>query len=427
MIQETKKKTNTQSLHSTILFQNNHKPPEGYAAIANQYLWNDQAEPNNDAPNENTNDGYERMGGGNRLPLTSQEVAYSFQPLALPSLHRDGSLQGKEGERMTFSCVSRWKASCQSMTFYLGNLVLCRILGIWNQSRSRMIFILILSLVLFASIVDHVLESSRNMRIEDIRNILITQNISSIETIRIRGTPQHGALQWIANYDPLQLDPSDVNILIRYALGVFYYSVSTVEKDVMSWDDGTWLKGVSVCDWKGVLCHNSQDAQVIGLHLSYIQGRLPNELASLSELQWLQLGRNNQMSGTIPSEMGRLTNLVILSLGNNRLTGSIPPEVTKLTQLELLSVEHNYLNSTIPLDIGRLSNLAVLSMDHNALTGVIPPSVGRLQNLVDLRLDHNVVKGSIPFEIGLLCKYISFCMHACFIRMLLTQPLFLVI
>ena len=41
----------------------------------------------------------------------------------------------------------------------------------------------------------------------------------------------------------------------------------------------------------------------------------------------------NQLSGSIPPELGNLTYLNGLSLNNNRLSGSIPPELGKLTRL----------------------------------------------------------------------------------------------
>ena len=43
-----------------------------------------------------------------------------------------------------------------------------------------------------------------------------------------------------------------------------------------------------------------------------------------------------QLTGSIPSEIGNLTNLTYLNLGGNQLTGEIPPEIGNLTNLEYL-------------------------------------------------------------------------------------------
>ena len=59
---------------------------------------------------------------------------------------------------------------------------------------------------------------------------------------------------------------------------------------------------------------------------------------------------NNQLSGSIPSELGDLSNLEWLRLFNNKLTGSIPPELGKLTKLRSLFLTGNNFNedSCIP-------------------------------------------------------------------------------
>ncbi len=45
---------------------------------------------------------------------------------------------------------------------------------------------------------------------------------------------------------------------------------------------------------------------------------------------WLNLA-SNQLTGTIPTEIGSLTNLTSLNLGSNQLTGTIPAEIGSLT------------------------------------------------------------------------------------------------
>jgi len=66
---------------------------------------------------------------------------------------------------------------------------------------------------------------------------------------------------------------------------------------------------------------------------------------------------NNQLTGSIPPEIGNLTNLIILSLNSNQLTGSIPPEIGNLTNLEGLWLQSNQFTGEIPESICELTNL----------------------------------------------------------------------
>ena len=93
--------------------------------------------------------------------------------------------------------------------------------------------------------------------------------------------------------------------------------------------------------------------------------------------------RGNQLTGSIPSEIGNLTKLIYLVLRNNLLTGSIPQEIGNLTDLSSLSLNINQLTGTIPTEIGNLSNLTWLELNNNQLTGEIPESI------CDLNIDWN--------------------------------------
>ena len=57
------------------------------------------------------------------------------------------------------------------------------------------------------------------------------------------------------------------------------------------------------------------------------------------------------MSGSIPGELGRLTNLEFLYLGGNQLSGSIPGELGSLTNLRALDLWENQLTGCIPMDL----------------------------------------------------------------------------
>ena len=90
---------------------------------------------------------------------------------------------------------------------------------------------------------------------------------------------------------------------------------------------------------------------------------------------------SNQLTGSIPPEIGNLTNLKILYLNDNQLTGPIPSEIGNLTNLIHLDLSHNQLNGSIPHSMGNLTNLTRLWINDNQLTGEIPEVICDLSNL----------------------------------------------
>ena len=97
--------------------------------------------------------------------------------------------------------------------------------------------------------------------------------------------------------------------------------------DGANWEDNSsWLSNRPVREWFGVT--NDADGRVTGIYLweNRLSGSIPPELGSLSEMRVLNL-RDNQMTGSIPPELGNLSKLEGLYLRNNHLTGCIPAEL----------------------------------------------------------------------------------------------------
>ena len=61
-----------------------------------------------------------------------------------------------------------------------------------------------------------------------------------------------------------------------------------------------------------------------------------------------------------------------MSLDENNLTGSIPPELGDLFQLVDLDLSYNQLTGNIPIELRKLKNLETLSLGHNPLSGCFP-------------------------------------------------------
>ena len=166
-----------------------------------------------------------------------------------------------------------------------------------------------------------------------------------------------------------------------------------------NWTNNTnWLSDRPIGEWYGVTVDYQGHVTGLSLWENQLTGTIPTELGSLSNLEGLDLW-GNQLTGTIPTELGSLSNLRWLSLGGNQLTGTIPTELVSLSNLEGLSLGGNQLTGTIPTELGSLSNLTELSLGGNQLTGTIPTELVSLSNLRWLSLGGNQLTGTIPTEL----------------------------
>lgn len=137
---------------------------------------------------------------------------------------------------------------------------------------------------------------------------------------------------------------------------------------------------------------------------SQLTGSLPIELGKLTNLEELTISGN--LTGGIPTELGNLTFLKKLNLRGNRLQGFIPLELGKLTQLEDLGLSGNLLSGSIPPELGNLTKLKFLWLSKNNLDGAIPPELGNLRQLQQLMLDGNQFSGEIPVNLSSLSAYL---------------------
>ena len=116
-----------------------------------------------------------------------------------------------------------------------------------------------------------------------------------------------------------------------------------------SWQDDTnWLSNRPLGDWHGV--STDADGRVADLRLdgNQLSGSIPSELGNLAYLQELWL-HDNQLSGSIPSELGNLANLERLRATTN---GSIPG-----TGQPRQCTSATTRSGSIPSELGNLANL----------------------------------------------------------------------
>jgi Leucine-rich repeat (LRR) protein len=194
--------------------------------------------------------------------------------------------------------------------------------------------------------------------------------------------------------------------------------------------DGFALPGTEI-GWYGLVVHGNNYVKNISLSSNELTGSIPAELGNLVNLEYLRLSGNsltgsipvelgnlinlrtiylngNQLTGSIPAELGNLINLVNMWLYNNQLTGHIPAELGNLENLQKIALDRNQLSGNIPAELANLSNLEYLKLSQNQLTGGIPNDFGNLSNLQSLALTDNQLTGSIPSELGALANLITF-------------------
>ena len=171
----------------------------------------------------------------------------------------------------------------------------------------------------------------------------------------------------------------------RIALVAFYNSTggpNWVRND-------SWLSGAPLSQWYGVTTDSGGRVTDLKLSEHQLSGRLPAELGNLTGLRVLDLGNRSYScprDGCVPG-----------SPSGNQLTGVLPAELGNLKQLEQIVLSANSMTGPIPQWLGNLPNLKRLDLAGNRFVGFLPQELGRLKNLEQLRLGNNFLEvGPIP-------------------------------
>lgn len=195
---------------------------------------------------------------------------------------------------------------------------------------------------------------------------------------------EYKAMSFLANDDPLQLDPSNeedhMRIRQRYGLLVMYFSDNELN------DTSNWLTE-NECDWFGVVCEE----------ISQTNGRKLQQYEEVVYFTWP--GQNYE--GTIAPDVAILTSLILLDISNNQIFGSIPPSFADLSNLEGLYLRNNTLSGNFDdVDWSGLERLVQLDLSENYIGGNLGDSIFDVRTLEDVILNTNYIGGEIPMSIG---------------------------
>uniref|UniRef100_A0A7N0REV1 non-specific serine/threonine protein kinase n=1 Tax=Kalanchoe fedtschenkoi TaxID=63787 RepID=A0A7N0REV1_KALFE len=145
----------------------------------------------------------------------------------------------------------------------------------------------------------------------------------------------------------------------------------------------------------------------LGMENNDLSGVIPESIGSLVALAKLDFN-GNRLTGSIPDSLGNLTRAIPftlnqlnllqnLLLSQNKLTGKIPENfLNHFDQLIALDLHQNLLTGSLPSDIGKLKNLGDLSLFDNKLSGEIPVQLGECTGLEFLDMSGNYLEGRIP-------------------------------
>ncbi|KAK9669756.1 hypothetical protein RND81_13G152500 [Saponaria officinalis] len=125
-----------------------------------------------------------------------------------------------------------------------------------------------------------------------------------------------------------------------------------------------------------------------------LTGIIPQTLGLVDTLEVVRLDWNS-LSGSVPTNISRLTNVTDLLISNNQLTGPIP-DLTALNLLSYLDMSNNtFEDSDIPSWFGALPSLTTLVMEKSNIEGEIPASLFNLPQLQKVVLKRNRISGTL--------------------------------
>jgi len=128
----------------------------------------------------------------------------------------------------------------------------------------------------------------------------------------------------------------------------------------------------------------------------YLTGSMPHRIGHMSNLVYLYMRRNSMKFNLDFLKTGEMTDLFALWVDANEVTGTIPTEVGLLESMATLSITNGTLTGTIPTQLGDMSSLRRLWLFNNELTGSVPIELKKLSDLEILEVHHNSLKGNMP-------------------------------
>ncbi|CAN1266494.1 Receptor-like protein 43 [Linum perenne] len=166
---------------------------------------------------------------------------------------------------------------------------------------------------------------------------------------------------------------------------------------------------------------NLVSLQRLDLHSCKFYGTFPSSIFLLPNLQYLDVSKNTQLTGSLPEfpisgiplqtiylsftkfsgklphSINHLVSLHVLDLSECDFIGSVPSSIDNLTELRYLSFSRNNFHGQLPsLLASSNTRFAYLDLSSNKINGNISPSLCDMKFLAIIDLSSNHLNGSIP-------------------------------
>lgn len=143
------------------------------------------------------------------------------------------------------------------------------------------------------------------------------------------------------------------------------------------------------------------NASQLTFEVIHFAGHVPVTLGNLRDLQLLDLSYNDLSDTFSSSEINFLSSLVNFNdlrflgfRGNSLITGYLPASIRNLSvSLQYFFASGCKISGSIPGEIGNLTNLVILDLSRNNLVGSILTTFTRLKHIQRLHLSTNFLRG----------------------------------
>ena len=188
--------------------------------------------------------------------------------------------------------------------------------------------------------------------------------------------------------------------------------VSTNGRNWLNNINWNWMKGdPCTSPWHGITCSTiNSERRIVEIDLEHnnLDGTIPTDIRKLSELRTLNL-RNNKLNGTLQHAVFQIHTLQYIDLSINSITGPLPTKLS-MPNLTTLVLRMNHLTGSITA-VWNAPKLRFLNLDNNQFTGNLPKGISSLQSLWEFTLYQNHLTGPLPASYGKLSNLSVFLLH----------------